>query len=486
MPLGKFLIERNVIDPAQLEAALEHQKRAGDSLIESLIAVQAVAREELEALLGEAPPAPETLEETGLEPRFLLALVLKTLFVTGVETTPAVARHTALPETVADGLLQAAKEQRLVEVLGLADSRRSIYRYALTDAGRARSLEALEQSHYVGPAPVPLDVYRAQSARQTISRDRITPESMQRALSHLVLPPGVSELLGPAANSGKSILLYGSPGNGKTSIAEALGQAFEGSIYIPHCVEVGGQIIRIFDDALHVRCDAPQPEEGAADGPPADRRWVRCRRPVVVTGGELTMEMLDLSFDAVSKFYEAPIHVKANGGVFIIDDFGRQRVRSVDLVNRWILPLERRVDFLTLHTGKKLEVPFDQLVVFSTNFPPRDLIDDAGLRRIPYKFAIPEPTPEDYAAILRGVCEANRLELDAGVLPYLLERFYPATGLARSGAHPRALVEQVLDRCRFHGGAPHMSLELLHAAVRNLLVDGEPPPLPGRAGAAAS
>jgi len=481
MALGPFLIERNLLGPEQLEAALEHQKAARCSLIDSVLSLGVVSREELDAVLGEAPAAPETLEELGLELRFVLGLVLKTILVTGAETTSALADQLALPEHLLDEVLMDAKANRLVEVLGLADARRSVYRYALSDDGRARASEALEQCHYIGPAPVPLLAYGEQAARQTIARDTIGLESMARAFQHLVLPYSLVEQLGPAANSGKSILLYGTPGNGKTSIAEALGRSFEGPIYIPHAIDLGGQVVCLFDEAVHERWRDPTPGEGPEEGLEPDRRWVKCRRPVILTGGELTMEMLDLSFDPVSKYYEAPTHLKANGGLFIIDDFGRQRVRSVDLLNRWILPLERRVDFLTLHTGKKLKVPFDQLVIFSTNYSPRELMDAAALRRIPYKFAIYAPTRDEYTEILQRVCEAHRVPLDPEVVFYLMDAFYPQTGLTVSAAHPRFLLDHVLERCRFRGQAPQMTLRLVREAASNLLVEGVPPALPGEA-----
>jgi hypothetical protein len=221
----------------------------------------------------------------------------------------------------------------------------------------------------------------------------------------------------------------------------------------------------------------PSEKGPAADARKLDARWVRCRRPVVMTGGELTIEMLDLCFDPISKSYEAPPHLKATGGVFIVDDQGRQRVRPLELVNRWILPLERRIDFLTLHTGKKIELPFDQLVVFSTNSPPHELIDEAGLRRIPYKFRVPLPTPTQYEEILHRVCAAQGLALPEAVTGYLLEDFYPKTGVSISAAHPRFLVEHVIERCRFQGIEPHIDLEFIHEAASNLRVEGEPPPV---------
>jgi predicted ATPase with chaperone activity len=423
------------------------------------------------------PLAPDTVQETGLDPQFMLRFVLKTVYVTNLETAPAIADYVKLPEMVVHEVLESAKEKRLLEVLGLADARRSVYRYALTGVGRDWAVEALSQCSYVGPAPVPIDAYRAQVAAQSIKRDQITPETISLALGHLVLPPGTIERLGPAANSAKAMLLYGAPGNGKTSIAMAIGTAFHQSIYLPNCIEADGQIIRLFDPSVHVLVeDESEPPHGRARDP----RWLHCHRPVVVTGGELTIEMLDLSFDPIAKFYEAPAHVKATGGVFIADDLGRQRVQPHELINRWIMPLERRIDFLTLHTGKKIELPFDQLVVFSTNTSPQAMIDAAGLRRIPYTFHVPVPTREEYAEILSRVSDQQGLSLPDEVVPYLLDEFYPKTGVAISSAHPKFVVDHVIERCRFSGIAAQITLELVHDAVENLVLDGEPPPVPRR------
>ena len=423
------------------------------------------------------PLAPDTVQESGLDPQFLLRFVLKSVYVTNLETAEALADYIKLPEMVVHEVLESAKEKRLVEVLGLADSRRSTYRYALTGVGRDWAVEALSQCSYVGPAPVPIEAYRTQVAAQSITRDQITPAAMALALGHLVLPKGTIERLGPAANSAKAMLLYGAPGNGKTSIAMAIGTAFHQSIHLPYCIEADGQIIRLFDPSVHARVeDENEPPRGRAHDP----RWLHCHRPVVVTGGELTIEMLDLAFDPISKFYEAPAHVKATGGVFIADDLGRQRVQPHELINRWILPLERRIDFLTLHTGKKIELPFDQLVVFSTNTSPQAMIDAAGLRRIPYTFHVPVPTREEYAEILNLVSEQQGLALPDEVVPYLLDEFYPKTGVAISSAHPKFVVDHVIERCRFSGIAPQITLDLVHDAVENLVLEGEPPPVPRR------
>jgi hypothetical protein len=473
MPLGQILLDRNVIDPEQLEAARTRQKLSGGSLAESLVVLGAVSRQELDAILAEVPPQPVTSAETGLDGQFLLHFLLKTLYVFGHETSPQISETTKLHEDVVDAILHSAKEKRLVEVLGLTAAKPQVYRWALSDLGRKWAVDALEQCQYTGPAPVPLADYQVQVVKQSIANERVTPESLERSLGLLVLAPGTVGRLGPAVNSGRAILFYGAPGNGKSSVAEAIGRSFTQTVFIPHAIQVDGQIIKIFDPTVHEPCAAPAGDAPALE---ADPRWVRCRRPLILTGGELTLEMLDLTFDPVSKYYEAPAHIKAVGGLFILDDFGRQRVRPQDLLNRWILPLERRVDFLTLHTGKKLQMPFDELVVFSTNFPPKELMDEAGLRRIPYKFHMAAPSRDEYETIFLRVCDSRNIEVPPEILPYLFDTFYPATKTPVSCAHPRFLIDHVVARCHFAGQAPVLTLELLCEALQNLVVDTVVPP----------
>ncbi len=466
MPLGQLLIDNHLLDSAQLDEARKHQKLAGGSLVESLLTLDLVDSGEVESFLGQAPFTPDEAKDTGLSAKFLLAFLTKAIYLTGLETIPGLSEFTKLGPGVVDDVLEDAKGKRLVEVLGLAESGRSLYRYAMTDAGRQWAADAIEQCTYAGPAPVTFEAWQHQVLKQSISRDRATPETIEESLSHLVLPPATTGRLGPAANSARAILLYGSVGNGKTSIAEALGRTYEQDIYIPHCVEIDGQIIKIYDDAVH-RATEQEPAQ--------DPRWVRCQRPAIVTGGELTLEMLDLSYDPVSKTYEAPAHIKATGGIFILDDFGRQRVEPAALLNRWMIPLERKVDYLTLHTGKKLKVHFDQLVIFSTNTPPSELIDGAGLRRIPYKILIDGPTRHDFKEIFHRLCKAHRLELPQEVLSYLLDEFYPETGLEISGAHPRFLLDHVLERCQYEDREPMIDVAHIFDAAHSLVVEGAPP-----------
>jgi hypothetical protein len=466
MPLGNLLIKENLLNPDQLEAARVHQKTAGGSLVDSLLTLGLISPEELDAFLGSVPLEPDSIEDTGLDSAFLLDFILKAVSMTGFETIHSLGDFTKLPPGVINEVLEDAKVKRLVEVMGLAEDGSSAYRYALTSEGRRWALDALQACQYTGPAPVPIARWQEQVVRQSITNDHVTHEAIDSAVAHLVLPEDMLGRLGPAVNSGRAILLYGGVGNGKTSIAEAIGTAFPQKIWLPYCIEVAGQIIKLFDPAVH---PAVESEEEA------DARWVQCHRPVIVTGGELTLEMLDLSFDEISKTYEAPAHVKATGGVFIVDDFGRQRVRAQDLLNRWIFPLERRVDFLTLHTGMKIQAVFDQLVVFSTNFAPKELIDDAGLRRIPYKFNIAAPDRQVYTEILGRLCAARKVDLPESVVSYLLDRFYPMTNVPISAAHPAFIVEHVIERCRFERREPTMDLDLVREAAQHLSVDAEAP-----------
>jgi predicted ATPase with chaperone activity len=433
--------------------------------------------EQPESRLVEPPPVPRTIQDTGLNGRLLLNFILKFLYVPALQTVSEISNQIKLSQRIVESLLETLKEQRLVEITGTADNNPLILKYVLTSKGKERAIEASKQSAYMGPVPVPLATYQAQVEKQTVTNERIDAEQLSQSFSHLVLPEKVLRQLGPGINSGRAILLYGSGGNGKSSIAEALGRTFQQTIYIPYCIEVDGQIIRIFDPALHEEDfseqDSESSEEDALYGRSVkfDPRWVRCRRPSVVTGGELTLKMLDLDFDVVSKYYEAPLQVKATGGVFIIDDFGRQQIQPHDLMNRWILPLEKRVDYLTLHTGKKFQVPFDEVVIFSTNIPPGVLMDPPSLRRIPYKLQIDPPTEEEYETIFRRVCKLHDLEFSQDLFSYLMDDFYKNNTLPLAGFHPKFIVEHVMAACKYEGVLPHFSRHLLKDALQNLVVN---------------
>ena len=482
MPLGEILLAEDLINEEQIESALERQKVAGGLLGDNLVALGFITREKLEAILQEPPAAPNSIRKTGLDTQFLVNLVLKSAYVSGFQTVPEISNQIKLSRGIVEALLQLLKKEGFIEVRGATDANFAILRHTLTSMGRERAIEALKQSNYIGPAPIPLEDYQVQVQKQTVTNERIGADLLSQTLSHLILSPEVLQRLGPAINSGKAILLYGASGNGKTSVAEAIGHAFQQTIYIPYCIEVDGQIIKIFDTALHKEIPSQPDSENPHASPiylrPAefDPRWVRCRRPVVISGGELTLEMLDLDFDPLSKYYEAPLQVKATGGVFVIDDFGRQLARPRDLLNRWIVPLERRVDYLTLHTGKKFDLPFDELVIFSTNIPPEELMDAALLRRVHYKLRVDPPTVEEYKAVFRRICNLHKLELPEDVLSYILNFFYPKNRTSLAAFHPKFIVEHAIAACNYEGIPPRLTHNLVKDALENLVISQNPSP----------
>jgi hypothetical protein len=480
MPLGALLVEKNLLTEDKITAALARQKVTGGLLGDNLIALGYIARDELEAFLREPPAIPRSIKDTGLSAQFLVNSVLKTVYLTNVETIPEISDLIRLSPGIVDTLLQIAKKDGLIEVRGSVANNSNLLRHGLTNLGRQWAIDALRQSQYNGPTPVTLSDYVSQVQKQATVNERINAATLKKNLSHLVVADYIPRRLGPAVNSGKSILIYGASGNGKTVISEAIGATFEHSIYIPHCVEVDGQVIKMYDSALHRAVSSPAKQaQTNTTGfqyrqEEFDPRWVRCHRPVVITGGELTLEMLDLDFDPISKYYEAPLQVKAVGGVFVIDDFGRQLVRPRDLLNRWIIPLEKKVDYLTLHTGKKFEVPFDELVIFSTNLDPAELSDPAFLRRIQYKIRIDPPTRDDYKTIFDRICRLYRLEFSDEVFSWIVDTFYPETGTPIAAFHPKFIVEHAIAACAFDSRPPQLSLELVKDAVENLVIRDRP------------
>jgi hypothetical protein len=420
-----------------------------------------------------APPAPSTLAETGLPADLLDQLLVKSLY-TGEASGAALSDRLCLPYAILERGLELARVERLLEVRGAAGAGSAGYRYALTDLGRERARQYLDVNQYVGPAPVPLRQYVSAMRALAEARGYVDRERLAAGFSHLCVSQGVLDQLGPAVNSGKAVFLYGPPGNGKTVIAEGIGRALGGDMCLPHAIEVDGQIITMYDPVNHQAIERVDGRDALRVTTAShDRRWIRIRRPVVTVGGELTLEMLDLTFNPISRFYEAPLQLKANGGVFVVDDFGRQRIPPRDLLNRWIVPLESRVDYLTLHTGKKFEVPFNVLIVFATNLQPESLADEAFLRRIPYKIFARNPTVDEYARILEMNCRKRNLAFDPVVVEYLLRRYYEPRRIEMRACHPRDLVSQVVDLARYQGIQPALTRTLLDAACASYFLEGD-------------
>jgi predicted ATPase with chaperone activity len=416
------------------------------------------------------PVAPRTSAETGLSRSFITNLILKTFYYRNDLMGHEVARSLHLQFSVIEEHLEELRREKLIEVKGADGASLAGYRFCISQLGRDRAREALKVSQYVGPAPVTLKDYTDGLIAQTSAREPVNAAVLQAGLSHLVLPHEVVQQVGPALNAQRSLFLYGSPGNGKTVLAEAIGRAMGGDLMVPHAIEVDNQVIKVNDPIFH-----GDPVDGGSDGDPLaalrmdrpDERWVQVRRPVVFAGGELTLEMLDLNFNDREGFYEAPLQMKANGGVFIIDDFGRQIVEPRDLLNRWIVPLEKGVDFLSLHTGRKFPIPFSAMVIFATNLKPQDLVDEAFLRRIRYKVEMRDPEPSDYFEIFSRECRARGIEPRRDAIAHIYRSYYETKGIPVRACHPRDLLEKIVEAARWRGDAPSLEPESIDTVCRS-------------------
>ena len=421
------------------------------------------------------PAAPASLEQAGLSHDLATQLVLKMLHfgadLFGVE----IAGRLGLEFSVIEPVLEFLKGTHQVEVFGSGLIGGASYQYRITDAGRRRALLFLEQSHYVGVAPVPLSQYHAyMKAYRNASPHKVSRACVRDAFSHLVLSDKVLDQIGPAAAAGHSMFVHGPPGNGKTVIAQAIRNLMDGEIAIPHAIEVEGQIIRVFNPVNHEPIASADPGSSLMLGVRHDGRWVRCKRPLVMVGGELTLNALELAYSSLG-FYTAPVQMVANGGVLVIDDFGRQRCAPGDLLNRWIVPLESRIDFLTLQTGHKFDIPFLVFVIFATNITPRDLVDEAFLRRIHYKVYAESPSAADFLVIFERCCRERQIAYDGGAVEQLLEQYFRPRGITLRGCQPRDLIDQALSLAEYLGEPRRLTAELLEAACEGYFVDDADP-----------
>jgi predicted ATPase with chaperone activity len=417
------------------------------------------------------PAAPATLEQTGLTPDLVSQLILKSLHFAGELSGVEVARRIGLPFTVIETLLESLKRQRQCEVAsGLAVGGAS-YRYRITDAGRTRAALLLEQSQYVGVAPVPLEQYRRymEAFKRAVPLEA-TRERVRDAFSHLVIRDSFVDQIGPALNGGHSMFIYGAAGNGKTAVAQSVRKLLRGDIMIPSAIEVEGQIVRMYDPVNHEAVPSQDNEDSLISGPKLDKRWIRCHRPLVMVGGELTMDALELRYSPTAGFYRAPIQAISNGGILVIDDFGRQHCSPKDLLNRWIVPLESRIDFLTLQTGQIFEIPFNVLLIFATNLKPGDLVDEAFFRRIQYKIRAESPTEEDFIRIFENYCRAKDIPYERAVITDMLASYYRPNKIEPRACQPRDLVNQALALADYLEQPRRVTLELMLAACRTYFV----------------
>ncbi|WP_416369003.1 ATPase [Tritonibacter mobilis] len=422
-----------------------------------------------------APPPPKGLAEMRLPLVMMRDILLKTMFRKNLDMVTDLAGAICLPTSVTQELVDLARGQKLLEATGTLNANSgNEMGYQLTDAGKARALDALSQSEYFGAMPVPLDVYREQVKRQSIRNIMVTRQQLTSAMGHLILPDSLLDHLGPAVSAGRSILMYGPPGNGKSSISNGIRDALGDRVYVPRAIEYAGQVITVYDPIVHTEVAAePMDPNALRKRRRFDERYVCCERPTVVTGGELSLSMLDLVYNPTARTYQAPLQLKSTGGIFIVDDLGRQAESPQALVNRWIVPLEESKDILALQSGEKFEVPFDTLVIFSTNFHPNEIFDQAALRRIFFKIKIDGPDQENFLKIFAMVARKKGMPLDEAALVHLLKTKYPTIDNVYANYQPVFLIDQMISICEFEGIPYQMSPELIDRAWANMFVRDE-------------
>jgi hypothetical protein len=419
------------------------------------------------------PPPLSSVDDTGLNLLSIADLVLKVLYYGGVMTGLEIGATVKLPfQGVLDPVVEFLKREKYVEVRGSTGFSESGFRYIITEKGSDKAREAMERTQYAGPAPVPLNRYIDSIRLQNRKKLIVHQADLRAIMTNLVVSDEMLSRIGPAVNSGRSIFLYGPPGNGKTTMSEKIGRMILGDdIWIPYAVDVDGQIMQIFDPVNHEFSDDPSLHHKALTGIVSDPRWIKIKRPMIMVGGELTMAGLDLVYNDINKFYEAPFQVKANGGMFLIDDFGRQQVQPKDLLNRWIVPLEKGVDFLTLNNGRKIEVPFFVLIVFSTNLDPKDLVDEAFLRRIRYKIEVGNPDHEQFRELFELMCRLLKVPYEEEGLKYLLREWYLKQDRDLRFVHPRDILSQLIDIATYLNRPPALTKDLIDRACQSYFVE---------------
>jgi hypothetical protein len=422
-----------------------------------------------------APPPPKTLADMRLPIVMMRDILIKTIFRKNIDLVSELSAAVALPIPVVQELVDMCRTQRLIEATGTLNAQNgNEMGYQLTDTGKARALDALAQSEYFGPMPVPLEVYKEQVKRQSVRNMQITRAQLSGAMGHLILPDELLGNLGPAVSAGRSILMYGPPGNGKSSISNGIRDALGDHVYVPRAIEYASQVITVYDPIVHVQVqEAGQDPTSLRRVTRYDARYVCCERPSVITGGELTLDMLDLVYNPSAKTYQAPLQLKSTGGIFIVDDLGRQKEPPQSIVNRWIVPLEENKDILALQSGEKFEVPFDTLVVFSTNFHPNEIFDTAALRRIFFKIKIDGPNQANFLKIFAMVAKKRKMPLDEATLVHLLKNKYPTINNIYANYQPIFLIDQIIAICDFEGIPYQMSPELMDRAWSNMFVKDE-------------
>jgi hypothetical protein len=469
------VLPASTVSSGELEQRAELEQSAATSGLASLSRSLSAPQQEQSAIEGESggfvPPAPETLEDTGLPVSLLQQLILKMFYLRGDMRGGDLSEALGLKFSLIEGILEFLKHQHCIEAKKSLGMGNSTVLFALTDAGRNHARESLESNQYTGPAPVPLHQYTEAVRKQRRADGWLTPDALRDAYRRMVVTPRVLAQIGPAVSSGNSFLIYGQPGNGKTFLAEALMNVDESCVYIPHALDCQGTVVQVFDPLYHQPVRDTQEQSVFATGPQRDRRWIKCRRPFIVTGGELTLEMLDLNFNSTSKVYDAPYQLKANNGIYLIDDFGRQQCTPAEVLNRWIVPMERRVDYLKFNSGGKITVPFEAFLIFSTNLNPEQLGDEAFLRRIQYKMLLRSPDEHEFTTIFQRFCESRSLPLHDGLIARFIDKHYRKARRPFRRCHPRDVLSHAIDLIHFEKLPFHLTDELVDRAFESCFLE---------------